>query len=103
VCQRKHHFKKPTTQPPKQQPNGTANPKASTQHAQPVLCSAWSADGTRVFAGGCDKLVKMWDLQTGQSQQVHARVCGGGGGAAAAGVCEHVEQERPECARAAST
>jgi WD40 repeat protein len=64
-------------QPTPQQPNGTANPKASTQHAQPVLCSAWSADGTRVFAGGCDKLVKMWDLQTGQSQQVHARVWGG--------------------------
>ncbi|KIY94290.1 Rae1-like protein [Monoraphidium neglectum] len=54
------------------QPNGTANPKASTTHTQPVLCSAWNADGTGVFTGGCDKMVKLWNLATNQSQQVAA-------------------------------
>lgn len=33
------------------QPNGTSLPKAATQHDQPVLCTAWSADGTTVFSG----------------------------------------------------
>ena len=50
--------------------NGTSVAKASTSHAQPVLCSAWNADGSAVFTGGCDKMVKMWNLATNQSQQV---------------------------------
>ncbi|GBF88757.1 hypothetical protein Rsub_01658 [Raphidocelis subcapitata] len=54
------------------QPNGSANPKASTNHAQPPLCSAWNGDGTGVFTGGCDKMVKLWNLATNQSQQVAA-------------------------------
>jgi mRNA export factor len=29
------------------------------------LCSAWKDDGTTVFSGGCDKLVKMWPLLSG--------------------------------------
>lgn len=33
------------------QPNGQAVPKAATAHDQPVLCTAWSADGTAVFSG----------------------------------------------------
>ncbi|KAG9160136.1 hypothetical protein Leryth_015035 [Lithospermum erythrorhizon] len=40
-------------------------PKAAIAHDQPVLCSAWKDDGTTVFSGGCDKLVKMWPLQSG--------------------------------------
>lgn len=63
----------PTPTPP--QSNGTANPKASTNHTQPVLCSAWNADGTGVFTGGCDKMVKLWNLATNQSQQVGCRRC----------------------------
>ena len=51
-------------------PSGNATPKASTSHAQPVLCSCWNGDGTAVFSGGCDKTVKMWNLATNQSQQV---------------------------------
>jgi hypothetical protein len=59
--------------PLRPQPNGTANPKASTNHTQPVLCSAWNGDGTGVFTGGCDKMVKLWNLATNQSQQVRGR------------------------------
>ena len=45
-------------------------PKASTKHEAPVLCSAWSHDGSAVFAGGCDNIAKKWDLATNQSTQV---------------------------------
>eukprot|EP00877_Chromochloris_zofingiensis_P011447 jgi/Chrzof1/6556/Cz19g00280.t1 len=54
------------------QHNGTATPKASTSHTNPVLCSCWNQDGTQVFSGGCDKAVKLWNLATNQSQQVAA-------------------------------
>ena len=50
--------------------NGQAMPKASTKHEAPVLCSAWSHDGSAVFAGGCDNIAKKWDLATNQSTQV---------------------------------
>lgn len=30
-----------------------------------VLCSAWKDDGSTVFSGGCDKIVKMWPLFSG--------------------------------------
>lgn len=33
------------------QPSGQAVPKAATNHDQPVLCTAWSADGSTVFSG----------------------------------------------------
>ena len=32
-------------------PSGQSVAKAATSHDQPVLCSAWSADGTTVFTG----------------------------------------------------
>jgi mRNA export factor len=35
-----------------------------------VLCSAWNADGSAVFSGGCDNQVKKWDLATNQPMQV---------------------------------
>ncbi len=54
------------------QPNGTSTPKAAHSHDQPVLCSAWNADGSSVFSGGCDKTVKLWNLATNQQQ-----VCSG--------------------------
>ena len=31
---------------------GQSVAKAATSHEKPVLCSAWSADGTTVFTGG---------------------------------------------------
>ena len=48
--------------------NGTSVPKAACSHDQPVLCSAWNADGSSVFTGGCDKTAKMWNLATNQQQ-----------------------------------
>ena len=33
------------------QANGQSVGKAATSHEQPVLCSAWSPDGTAVFTG----------------------------------------------------
>lgn len=44
-----------------------ANPKAQVNHENnsPVLATAFSADGSTVFSGGCDKAVRMWQL--GQS------------------------------------
>jgi WD domain, G-beta repeat len=39
-------------------------------HDQPVLCSAWNADGTIVFSGGCDNSIKAWNLPTNQQQVV---------------------------------
>jgi len=42
--------------------NGTASPKAFIQHNAPVLCCAFSSDGTRVFSGSCDNIVKHWPL-----------------------------------------
>jgi mRNA export factor len=52
------------------QGNGSTVAKASHTHEGPVLCSAWSGDGTRVFSGGCDNKAKCWSLQTGQSSVV---------------------------------
>ncbi|KAJ3705681.1 hypothetical protein LUZ61_009386 [Rhynchospora tenuis] len=45
--------------------NGSCVPKAAISHNAPVLCSAWTGDGTTVFSGGCDKQVKMWPLASG--------------------------------------
>lgn len=52
------------------QPNGQAIPKAAVTLEKPLLCSAWSSDGSAVFLGGCDNGVKMWNLATNQQQQV---------------------------------
>lgn len=51
---------------------GSSQPKASISHDQPVLCSAWKDDGTTVFSGGCDKVVKMWPLMSGGQPTVVA-------------------------------
>mmetsp|Transcript_15201 Transcript_15201/g.25043 ORF Transcript_15201/g.25043 Transcript_15201/m.25043 type:complete len:342 (+) Transcript_15201:190-1215(+) len=44
------------------QQSGATVPKASISHDQPVLCTCWSSDGTKVFSGSCDKTAKMWQL-----------------------------------------
>lgn len=54
------------------QPTGQAVAKAQITHDAPVLCSAWSHDGSAVFSGGCDKIVKKWDLATNTPTQVAA-------------------------------
>ena len=40
----------------------TAMPRAQTALDGPVMCTSFSADGQYVFAGGCDKTVRMWAL-----------------------------------------
>lgn len=51
-------------------PNGTTQALGMTRHDGPALCSAWKADGSRVFSGGADKVCKMWDPQSNASQTV---------------------------------
>jgi mRNA export factor len=43
--------------------------KALSSHDSPILCSAWSGDGTQVFTGGCDNMVKCWSLASGVSHR----------------------------------
>lgn len=50
--------------------NGTSIPKAEQRYSQPLLCSAWGADGSVVYTGGCDNQVAAWNLATNQSQVV---------------------------------
>jgi len=52
------------------QPNGQSQPKAAFSHAAPVLCSAWSSDGSKVFSAGCDNEAKIWDLASNSQQTV---------------------------------
>ncbi|KAG8878272.1 hypothetical protein FRB97_002671 [Tulasnella sp. 331] len=52
--------------------NGRSQGKAMYSHEGPVLDVCWSKDGTKVFSGGADKAARMYDLQTGASQQVGA-------------------------------
>lgn len=54
------------------QANGQAVPKASIKHDKPALCSAWMHDGSAVFSGGCDNMVKKWDLATNTPTQIAA-------------------------------
>ena len=41
-------------------------PKTAIVHDQPVLSCAFSSDGSKVFSAGCDKQIKVLDLQSGQ-------------------------------------
>jgi mRNA export factor len=38
--------------------------------AAPVLCTAFTSDGQRVLAGGCDNTAKIWTLATNQHQPI---------------------------------
>ncbi|KZV59679.1 Poly(A)+ RNA export protein [Peniophora sp. CONT] len=51
-------------------PNGQTQGKAMYQHQAPVLSTCWSKDGTKLFSGGCDNAVRLFDISTGQSSQV---------------------------------
>ncbi|KAK1929864.1 Protein RAE1 [Phytophthora citrophthora] len=47
--------------------------KAQITHEGPVLCTAFSGDGSTVFSGSCDKTAKMWVLNgPAQGQQIAA-------------------------------
>lgn len=46
--------------------SGQCVPRAKSAHAAPVLCSAWSADGSSVISGGCDNSVRLWNVATNQ-------------------------------------
>lgn len=51
---------------------GQSVPKAAYSHEQPVLEVIWSADGTKIISGGCDRAARAFDVSTGQSSQVAA-------------------------------
>lgn len=46
-----------------------SQPKAETKHDLP-LDSSWFHDGSKVATCGCDKTVKVWDLQSNQQVQI---------------------------------
>lgn len=53
-------------------PSNQGTPKAAHSHDLPALCCAWSRDGTKVFSGGADKMIRMMDITTGQSSPLPA-------------------------------
>ncbi|GAO48451.1 WD40 repeat-like protein [Saitoella complicata NRRL Y-17804] len=52
--------------------NGQTIGKAMWEHEAPVLSCHWSKDGTKVASGGADKAGRIFDIASGQSQQVAA-------------------------------
>jgi mRNA export factor len=51
---------------------GGANGKAMYEHTGPVLTTHFSKDGSKLASGSADKTAKMFDLGSGQNQQVAA-------------------------------
>jgi len=41
-------------------------------HEGPVLATCWNKDGTKIISSGADNAARIYDLQTGQAQQVAA-------------------------------
>ncbi|CCD22314.1 RNA export factor GLE2 NDAI_0A01560 [Naumovozyma dairenensis CBS 421] len=52
--------------------NGIAQGRSQYEHMGPVLTTRWSNDGTKVASGGCDNIVKLFDVASGQNQQIGA-------------------------------
>ncbi|KAI0346068.1 WD40 repeat-like protein [Trametopsis cervina] len=50
--------------------NGQTQPKAMYSHQGPVLSVCWNKDGTKILSGGADNAGRMYDVTTGQAQQV---------------------------------
>ncbi|BFZ54354.1 RNA export factor gle2 [Savitreella phatthalungensis] len=51
---------------------GQTQGKALFEHQGPALCVSWSKDGTKLASGGTDKAGRVFDLGSGQTQQVAA-------------------------------
>jgi mRNA export factor len=51
---------------------GGVNGKAMYEHAGPVLSTHFSKDGSKLASGSADKIAKVFDLTSGQNQQVAA-------------------------------
>ncbi|KAK1923185.1 WD40-repeat-containing domain protein [Papiliotrema laurentii] len=49
---------------------GQSQAKAMYAHQAPVLDLDWSTSGQHLFSAGCDNAVQMYDISTGQNQQV---------------------------------
>jgi len=41
--------------------------KGTIAHEGPVLCTAWSSDGTKIYSGGTDCKARCWDLEGGDN------------------------------------
>ncbi|KAL0954534.1 hypothetical protein HGRIS_003501 [Hohenbuehelia grisea] len=52
------------------QAGGQTVGKAMYPHQGPVLSVCWNKEGNKVFSGGADNAGRMFDIQTGQPQQV---------------------------------
>lgn len=50
--------------------NGAAQGRSQYEHSGPALTTRWSGDGTKVASGGCDNAVRIYDVTSGQSQQI---------------------------------
>ncbi|KAF2840733.1 putative nuclear pore complex protein [Patellaria atrata CBS 101060] len=50
--------------------DGSTEGKASYNHENAVLSCAWSPDGAQVVSAGADKVARMFDVASGQSQVV---------------------------------
>ena len=49
---------------------GQSQPKASYSHEGPVLALIWSPDASKIISGGADNAARMYDVASGQAQQV---------------------------------
>lgn len=52
--------------------NGSSAPKASYAHQGPVLDVTWSKDGNKILSCGADRAARLYDVTSGQQQQVAA-------------------------------
>ncbi|KAI0249139.1 Poly(A)+ RNA export protein [Lactifluus subvellereus] len=50
--------------------NGQTQGKAMYGHQAPALSVCWNKEGSKVISGGCDNTARLYDIQTGQTQQV---------------------------------
>ncbi|KAH9029831.1 Poly(A)+ RNA export protein [Lactarius pseudohatsudake] len=50
--------------------NGQTQGKAMYGHQGPVLSVCWNKEGNKIISGGGDNAARLYDIQTGQAQQV---------------------------------
>ncbi|KAI7896407.1 WD40-repeat-containing domain protein [Mucor mucedo] len=49
---------------------GSTVAKVAYPHEAPVFCVKWCPDGTKLVSGGADNAARLYDVNTGQSQQI---------------------------------